>query len=258
MNPPRKGSLLDLLQSLDPRQSARVALNGAREPRLRARLHRELERLQKMALLEGLGVAPGAGSVAGADEVGRGPMAGPLVAAAVSFRTLPWLPGLRDSKKLEPAEREALVPWIHAQAEAWAVCVVPVEDLNAPQGTIHSHSLQAMRQCVRRLAPQPSRLLVDGRFTLEGLDIPQQAVVHGDDLCLTVAAASVLAKVHRDHLMHELEVIWPGYGFARHKGYCTPEHLRALDLLGPCPVHRIRFDPVRARLAHRVQGFLEL
>jgi len=254
----RQGSMLALLQDLDPQHSVQQALSLAREPRLRARLIREQERLQRMASFEGLEATPGSGSVAGADEVGRGPMAGPLVAAAVSFRTVPWLPGLRDSKKLKPAEREALVPWIRAQAEAWAVCVVPVEDLNAPEGTILSHSLAAMRQCVCRLDPPPERLMVDGNFLLEDLDIPQRAVVHGDDLCLTVAAASVLAKVHRDRLMGELEATWPGYGFARHKGYCTSEHLQALQRLGPCPAHRLRFDPVRIRLSRTVQGTLDL
>ncbi len=259
MTPARQGSVLDLLRRLDPRQTVQEALESqAQAPRLQACLRKERRRLEAMSLLEGLPVEPGAGTVAGADEVGRGPMAGPLVAAAVSFRSIPWLPGLRDSKKLKPEEREALVPWIQAQAESWAIRVVPVEDLNAPEGTIHSHSLAAMRHCVLRLVPSPKRLLVDGCFPLPDLDIPQQAVVHGDNLCLTVAAASVLAKVHRDRLMTEMDVVWPGYGFAGHKGYCTPDHREALERLGPCPEHRTRFEPVRARASRNVQGLLEL
>jgi len=252
---------LEWLERLDPRQTLRQVMVaracGVESSRW---IQKECRRLEDMGCLEGLQCDPGSELVAGADEVGRGPMAGPLVAAAVSFRCVPWLPGLRDSKKLRPAHREALVPWIQSQSESWSVCVVPVEVLNQPEGTIHSHSLEAMRDCVRRLIPAPDRLMVDGCFNLEGLDLPQQAVVHGDDLCLTVAAASVLAKVHRDRMMCDLDLLWPGYGFARNKGYCTPDHLEALDRLGPCPAHRIRFEPVRASLASRdaVQGMLDL
>jgi ribonuclease HII len=254
-------SPLDLLGRLDPRQTLRQVLDSqTRALDSSLWIQEECRRLQEMGHLEGLGIDPGTELVAGADEVGRGPMAGPLVAAAVAFRSVPWLPGLRDSKKLKPAHREALVPWIHCQAVSWSVYVVPVEVLNQPMGTIHSHSLEAMRECVGRLNPEPDRLLVDGRFPLEGLDLPQRAVVHGDDLCLAVAAASVLAKVQRDQIMCELDRLWPGYGFARNKGYCTADHLEALERLGPCPVHRLRFGPVRASLAspEAVQGMLDL
>lgn len=252
---------LELLGRSDPRQTLGQVLS-LQDSRSGAAgwIQAECRRLQEMGRLEGLSGEPGEELVAGADEVGRGPMAGPLVAAAVSFRRVPWLPGLRDSKKLRAAHREALVPWIQAQAESWSLWVVPVETLNQAEGTIHSHSLGAMRECVLRLDPGPQRLVVDGRFTVEGLDLPQSAVVGGDDRCLTVAAASVLAKVHRDRLMRELDLVWPGYGFARNKGYCTPEHLEALERLGPCPAHRSRFGPVRARRpsGEAVQGLLDL
>jgi len=252
---------LDLLGRLNPQQTfCQVMAAQTRGVESSGWIQRECRRLEAMGRLEGLQCDAGTELVAGADEVGRGPMAGPLVAAAVSFRCVPWLPGLRDSKKLRPAHREALVPWIQAQAVSWSVCVVPVEALNQPEGTIHSHSLEAMQDCVRRLNPTPDRLMVDGRFTLQGLDLPQKAVVHGDDLCLTVAAASVLAKVHRDRMMCELDLLWPGYGFARNKGYCTPDHVEALERLGPCPAHRSRFELVRVRTASRnaVQGVLDL
>lgn len=256
MTSPGRGGLLARLGRLVPGQSALEALQSAEaDPRLRAFLEKESLRLARMSRHEAFG-EPREVLVAGADEVGRGPMAGPLVAAAVAFRSVPWIPGLRDSKKLQPEEREALVPWIQAQAVSWAVTVVSVEELNEPRGTLHSHSLAAMRACVERLSPRPDRLLVDGRFPVDALDLPQKAVVKGDDACVTVAAASVLAKVHRDGLMTELDRVWPGYGFARHKGYCTPDHLEALQRLGPCPVHRARFARVRERLAPAIQGTL--
>lgn len=249
--------LVDLLNSLDPGETPTQALrSAARDPELRSFVERERRRLERMSRYEGLRFTPGEELVAGADEVGRGPMAGPLVAAAVTFRRVPWIPGLRDSKKLQPEEREAMVPWIRAQAESFALCVVSVEDLNS-RGTIHSHSLEAMRDCVSRLSPAPDRLLVDGKFQVDGLALPQQAVVKGDDCCVTVAAASVLAKVHRDRMMTDLDAAWPGYGFARHKGYCTPDHLEALDALGPCPLHRVRFGRVRELCASGVQGTLD-
>lgn len=255
MSPARSWSLLDLLKS-GPHPTARDLLSSLPAwPGLASYVEREQARLEAMNLRDRLGAAPGGSLVAGADEVGRGPMAGPLVAAAVALAKVPWIPGLRDSKKLQPEEREAMVPWILAQAQATAICVVPVEELNAG-GTIHSHSLAAMRRCVARLAPLPDRLLVDGKFPLPDLSLPQEAVIGGDDRCLSVAAASVLAKVHRDRLMAELDAAFPGYGFARHKGYCTAEHAEALERLGPCPLHRTRFGRVQARTAARVQGTL--
>lgn len=251
--------LVQVLTTLDPSLGPTEALRAARQdPELRAFVEAERRRLARMSRHEGLRLTPGEEIVAGADEVGRGPIAGPLVAAAVAFRRLPWIPGLRDSKKLQPEEREAMVPWIRAQAESWAVQEVSVDDLNGPMGTIHSHSLEAMHRCLRRLEPRPHRVLVDGKFMIAGLDVPQKAVVRGDDCCVTVAAASVLAKVHRDRLMMDLDGLWPGYGLARHKGYCTAEHLEALEKLGPCDIHRTRFVRIRElRGDLPVQGLLD-
>lgn len=254
---PARPSLLELLRTLDPTETATEALRSSRHnPTLRQAVERERARLARMSRHEGLKLTPGPELVAGADEVGRGPMAGPLVAAAVAFRRIPWIPGLRDSKKLQPEEREAMVPWIHAQAETCALAVIPIEELNGPQGNIHSHSLRAVALCVEGLAPRPDRLLMDGKFTVQDLPLPQKAIVKGDDCCVSVAAASVLAKVHRDRMMVELDAAFPGYGFAQHKGYCTAEHLEALDRLGVSPVHRTHFVRVRERTTPYVQGVL--
>ena len=182
----------------------------------------------------------------GIDEVGRGPLFGPVVAAAVILPKGCRLQGLTDSKKLSEKKRNELDVEIRACAVAWAVAAVDAETID--RINIRRASLEAMRRAVEMLAqgpdlPLPDFLLIDGRDTIEW-DCPQQAVIQGDATSYSIAAASVLAKVHRDRLLVELDAVYPGYGLARHKGYCSAEHMEALRLLGPTPLHRRSFQPV--------------
>jgi ribonuclease HII len=183
----------------------------------------------------------GALRIAGLDEVGRGPMFGPVVAAAVIFPKGCRLQGLTDSKQLSEKKRNEFDAEIRANAVAWAVAVVDVETID--RINIRQASLLAMRMAVEQLPLSPDYLLIDGLDTIDW-PCPQQAVVQGDSTSLSIAAASVLAKVHRDRMLVELDAVFPGYGLARHKGYCSPEHLEALARLGPTPLHRKSFSPV--------------
>jgi len=179
--------------------------------------------------------------IAGVDEAGRGPLAGPVVAAAVILDPALRLRGLRDSKLLTPAAREELAIEIRARALAWAVAesnVGEIDALNILQAT-----LLAMKRAIERLTTRPEVVWIDG-IHCPALDYPMRAIVDGDRLIAAIAAASILAKTSRDAMLVELDRSYPKYGFARHKGYATPEHLAALRELGPCPVHRRFFAPV--------------
>ena len=179
--------------------------------------------------------------IAGLDEVGRGPMFGPVVAAVVILPIECRLPGLTDSKKLTEKQRNEFEAEIRAHAIAWSVAAIDVETID--RINIRRASLLAMRTAVERLAIGPDYLLVDGVDTIDW-PCPQQPVAQGDAASKSIAAASVLAKVHRDRMMVELDAVYPGYGLARHKGYCSAEHLEALARLGPTPMHRKSFAPV--------------
>jgi ribonuclease HII len=183
----------------------------------------------------------GARQVAGLDEVGRGPMFGPVVAAAVILVPGTRFGGLTDSKQLTEKLRNEFEGKIKAKAAAWAVAAVDVETID--RINIRRASLLAMRIAVEQLSVPPDYLLIDGVDTIEW-PCPQQAVVQGDSTSLSIAAASVLAKVHRDRLLVELDAQYPGYGLASHKGYCSQEHLEALARLGPTPLHRKSYRPV--------------
>lgn len=188
----------------------------------------------------------GALRIAGIDEVGRGPMFGPVVAAAVILpEHCRHLQGLTDSKQLSEKQREAFDPIIRAEAAAWAIAAVDVETID--RINILRASLLAMRRAVEQLAPAPDYLLIDGRDTIDW-NCPQRAVIKGDATSLSIAAASVLAKVYRDRMIVELDAVYPGYGLAHHKGYCSREHMAALARLGPTPLHRKSFSPVAQRL----------
>jgi ribonuclease HII len=184
-------------------------------------------------------------ALCGVDEAGRGPLAGPVVAAAVILPERAKLSGLDDSKVLDATLRADLADLIRRTATgvAWS-CVGPrvIEKLN-----IHRATLLAMRRSVVRLASRclPEYLLIDGQHTVPDVYWEQEAVVDGDATSLAIAAASVVAKTIRDGFMTRLDRVYPVYGFARHKGYATPEHLAALDTHGPCPWHRFTFSPVR-------------
>ncbi|HKD76587.1 MAG TPA: ribonuclease HII [Ktedonobacterales bacterium] len=186
---------------------------------------------------------------AGLDEVGRGCLAGPVVAAAV---ILPLddhaeadLDGVRDSKQLTPASREKLAALIRQRAFAWAVGVADVAAIECHN--ILGATRLAMQDALLHLDPAPDALVLDA-LTLPRVTLPQVPLIRGDQRSLSIAAASILAKVTRDRLMAALDAIHPGYDFARHKGYGTPTHLAALAALGPCPQHRRTFAPVRRLL----------
>ena len=180
--------------------------------------------------------------VAGTDEAGAGPLAGPLVAAAVILPPRRHFAGVDDSKRLAPGARERLAREIERKAIALAVSVVPVRTVDRI-GPLAA-SVLAMTRAVWALDPRPDYVLVDAR-PLPDLGIPHESPVGGDGRHLAIAAASIVAKVRRDAMMRALDRRWPGYGFARHMGYGTAEHLDALARLGPCPQHRRRWAPVR-------------
>jgi len=202
------------------------------EPPLRPSFRRERAAIKR-------GVFP----VAGCDEVGRGPLAGPVVAAAVILDPKRIPRGLDDSKKLTAIQREKLYARICATAEvgiAFGSCA------RIDRDNIRQASLWALARAVAALPVRPRLVFVDGRDKIDaGCDC--EAVISGDALVLSIAAASIVAKVVRDRIMERLDRVWPAYGFARHKGYGTPEHLERLGALGPCKLHRFSFAPVRVQ-----------
>jgi ribonuclease HII len=195
--------------------------------------------------------AEGRTLIAGVDEAGMAPLAGPVVAAAAilprDFRPR----GLDDSKKLDAETRDRLAIEVKASAVCWAVGLASVEEID--RINIYHAGLLAMHRAVQALSPRAEVLLVDAR-KVPDVDVPQRSIIHGDELSLSIAAASVIAKTHRDALLGELDERFPGYGFNKHKGYPTPTHLAALRRLGPCDIHRRSFEPVRAALG--LQGEL--
>ena len=185
------------------------------------------------------------GRVAGVDEAGRGPLAGPVIAAAVILDPARPIEGLADSKRLGPGTRERLATTIRARALAWAVGRAEVEEID--RHNVLQATLLAMARAVKALRPRADYALVDGD-RWPPLPCPGETVVGGDAREPAIAAASILAKTVRDAEMVALDRRFPGYGFAAHKGYATPAHLEALRRLGPCPAHRRSFAPVRALL----------
>lgn len=178
--------------------------------------------------------------IAGVDEVGRGCLAGPVVTAAVILDPARHIPGLRDSKLLSPAARERLHDEIVARAHAWAIGEATPAEID--RVNIHRASLEAMRRAVMALVPLPDLVLVDA-FRVPGLPMAQRGIIKGDVKCSAIAAASIVAKVYRDRLMCHLHESDDRYGFDRHKGYATAEHLEAVDRYGYSAVHRRSFRP---------------
>ncbi len=181
----------------------------------------------------------------GTDEAGAGPLAGPVVAAAVILDASRPIEGLNDSKQVKEEDREAMFVRIQAEAIAFAIAESTVSEIDSIN--ILQASLLAMRRAVLALQVKPELVLVDARF-IPGLGIEQRGIVKGDARCASIAAASILAKVHRDRLMRTLDGKFPGYGFSQHKGYGCATHLEALRVLGPSPEHRRSFAPVRDAL----------
>jgi len=214
-------------------QPARKLSASAAKLRLLKKLHCTL-RYEKKAW------SAGAQLVAGVDEVGRGSLFGCVVAAAVILDPAYRVRGLRDSKLLLPERREVLAERIREHAIAWTVAAVDAARID--QINIYHASRAAMREAVMRLMPAADHLLVDAmRIDCE---LPQKAIIHGDALSASIAAASILAKVERDRMMREWDVVFPVYGLASHKGYSTPKHIAALREFGPTPLHRQSFAPV--------------
>ncbi len=180
--------------------------------------------------------------IAGVDEAGRGPLCGPVYAAAVILDPARPIDGLNDSKKLSEKKREALAPLIRERALAWAVGIATVEEIDR-LNILHATML-AMRRAVEGLAVPPDQVLVDGNRIPPGLTVPARAIVGGDASEAAISAASILAKTGRDHEMMALAALYPQYGIAKHKVYPTAEHLAALRAHGPSPIHRRSFAPV--------------
>ena len=180
--------------------------------------------------------------VAGVDEAGRGPLAGPVVVAAVVLNPDRPIDGLDDSKKLNEKRREELFPLIIERSLAWSV--VAIEPAEIDRINILQATLLGMKQAVEQLLPLPSLALIDGNQAPQ-LDCTVRTIVQGDSLEPAISAASILAKVTRDRLMKKLHIDYPDYGFDRHKGYPTADHLARLARYGPCPIHRRSFAPVR-------------
>ena len=181
---------------------------------------------------------------AGVDEAGRGPLAGPVVVSAVVLDPTRRINGLADSKVLTAERRETLALRIRERAIAFSVVVIEVDDID--RLNIFHATMLGMTRAVAQLMPQPELALIDGNHAPKAIVCDKRAIVDGDALEPAISAASILAKVARDAIMCEMDGRYPGYGFASHKGYSTPEHFAALTKLGPCPQHRRSFAPVRA------------
>ena len=230
-----------------------LAQDGRAEAqRLLAAIHKrrkanrtEGQRLRHMLKYEQVWIARGMTLIAGVDEAGMSPLAGPVVAGAVILPLDYKLKALDDSKKVDAETREKLAVEIKRNAIAWAFGIAEVKEIDTIN--IYHAGLLAMRRAVEGLQVTPQVLLIDAR-KLKDLPQPQQAIIGGDGKSLSIAAASIIAKTTRDAMMRELDGEFPGYGFAKHKGYGVPEHLRALAKLGCTPMHRTSFGPVKPYL----------
>jgi ribonuclease HII len=237
------GEACETALEADPRAGVQEVLRLARKRRRENRA--EGQRLRHLLRYEVELWARGVEHVAGVDEAGMAPLAGPVVAGACVLPRDYRPRGIDDSKQLDRAERERLAADIKRNAICWATARAEVEEID--RLNIYQAGLLALTRAVEALGLRPAHVLVDAR-KLPRLALPQTPIIHGDALSLTIAAASILAKTTRDALMRELDLAHPGYGFARHKGYPTAEHFEALGRLGACPVHRRSFQPVRVAL----------
>lgn len=214
---------------------------------------RLLKRLRCTLKFEKKARDSGAHLIAGVDEVGRGSLFGPVVAAAVILNPAYRIRGLRDSKLLPPERREILAERIREHAIAWAIAAVDAARID--QINIYQASRVAMREAVFHLQPAPDHLLIDA-LRLD-CDLPQRAIIHGDALSASIAAASIIAKVERDRMVREWDPVFPVYGLASNKGYSTPRHIAALREHGPSPLHRQSFAPVWMNpVPQEVLGFM--
>jgi ribonuclease HII len=224
----------------DPRQGVRQIYEALKKRYERESVERT--RLDAMLNFERVLWRAGVLHIAGVDEVGMGPLAGPVIAAAVVFPPHTELPGIDDSKRLDLEQRVAAEARIRAAATGIGIGVASVEDIDSVN--IYHAGLLAMRRAIEALPMRPQHVLVDAR-SIPGVDAPQNCFNKGDGIDFSIAAASIVAKTHRDRLMDELAAQFPAYGFERHKGYSTPEHQAAIKAYGPCPIHRKSFTYIR-------------
>ena len=249
---PISAQLLTRLQK-DPRTGVRKLLALLKKRHERERDERT--RLDAMRHFELVLWKSGVKDIAGVDEAGVAPLAGPVVAAAVMFPPDTDIAGINDSKQLDAPTREELAREIRAKASGVSVGIGTVEDID--RINIYHASLLAMQRAVEGLPRKPQHVLVDAR-TVPGIEMPQNAFNKGDGLNFSIAAASIIAKTTRDAMMCELDRAYPGYGFATHKGYPTPEHRKAFMELGPCKVHRMSFPVIHEMLGEYSALFYEL
>src|SRR6185295_9775621 len=216
---------------------------------------RESRRLETMLYFERVLWKTGITRIAGVDEVGIGPLAGPVVAAAVVFPPQTVIDGIHDSKLLDAPTRERLDGEIRAKASGIGIGVVDIEEID--RINVYHAGLRAMQLAIAALPVSPQHVLVDSR-TIPDLSLPQNSFDKGDGINFSIAAASIVAKVHRDGLMTEMDSIYPGYVFADNKGYATPVHQSAIRNLGPCAIHRRSFDYIRELCGHYSELYYEL
>ena len=214
------------------KQTAALALF----PKLKGKLHEEEERLESMSFYEKKCRAEGYSLVAGLDEAGRGPLAGPVIAAAVILPPGLKIYGLTDSKKLSAKQRESIYQQLHDSGAIISWAAVGPEEID--RINIYHAALKAMFLAAQKLVPRAEYFLIDGTGKI---DLPGEFIIKGDSKSVSIAAASIIAKVTRDRIMDEFDRIYPAYGFAKHKGYPTQEHYQALQRFGPCEIHRRSF-----------------
>jgi len=249
---PISAQILTRLQR-DSRQGVRKLYESLKKRFERDRLERV--RQDSMRHFERVLWKSGIQDIAGVDEAGVAPLAGPVVAAAVMFPPEVYVDGVDDSKKLDAPTRSRLAVEIRCKASGVAVGIATVQEID--QVNIYHASLLAMRRAVEGLPRAPQHVLVDAR-TVPGIPMPQNAFNKGDGINFTIAAASIIAKTSRDAMLEELDARYPGYGFAAHKGYPTPEHRRAFLELGPCPEHRMSFPVIHEMLGEYSPRFYAL
>lgn len=235
-----QGALLSDLEIASLSQDPRVGVRKMYQQfcRQRALIEKENNRLQNMVLYEKQAREQGFKFIAGVDEAGRGPLAGPVVAGAVVFPEGCLIKGINDSKKLTPLMRARLFTEIKEKAVSWGVGMATVEEIDSLN--VLQASLLAMRRSLQNLAAQPDYILVDA-VRIPEIRVPQLSIIKGDGKSITIAAASIIAKVTRDRMMEDYDNQFPAYGFARHKGYGTRDHIEALQRYGCCTLHRQTF-----------------
>jgi len=228
--------LMELLRNENRRSIHKLI--QARIKRIKKK-NQEIKRVEEMAFYEKALWIQGFKNIAGVDEAGRGPLAGPLVAAAVILPPYKFVQGIKDSKKLTPSLRNKLFDFIKNEAVSFSLGIVDASSID--DHNIYQAGLKAMERAIKGLKVKAEYVLVDA-FKIPGLDIPQNPVIKGDSLSISIACASVLAKVTRDRIMEDYDRVYPQYGFSQHKGYATKEHIKALRLYGPSPIHRHSFN----------------